>query len=315
MASRKKVKEMRREELREVRLKQARRHRQQRILLAGGVVVVVLAVIGVLVGVKVTGGGGTAKADTSGRASPAVSRAVQNVPPSAFDKAGASSAGGIVLPVTGKNGSVQPISGSKLMSNGKPRVVYVGGEFCPYCAAERWVMATALSRFGTFHNLGATESASNIEDPNTKTLSFHKSSYSSKHLAFDPIEATTNQPKTSGAGYTKLESVPKDVQKLVTKYNPRGGIPFVDIGNRYAFSSQYMPSALKGMSRKQIATALHDPSSKVGKAILSSANTFTAALCDVTGGKPGSVCKASGVQAAAKQLPKHKSGEAGHSGK
>jgi thiol-disulfide isomerase/thioredoxin len=306
MASRKKVKEMRREELREVRLKQARRHRQQRILLAGGVVVVVLAVIGVLVGVKVTGGGGTAKAsDNTKLASPKVVHAVQNVPASAFKKAGASSVGGIVLPVTGKNGTVRSISGSALTSNGKPEVVYVGGEFCPYCAAERWVMATALSRFGTYHNLGATESASNIEDPNTKTLSFHKSSYASKHLAFNPIEATTNQPKKSGAGYTKLESVPHDVQELVTKYNPQGGIPFVDIGNRYVFGSQYMPSALKGMSRKQIATALHDPSSKVGKAILSSANTFTAALCDVTGGKPGSVCKAPGVQAAAKQLPKH----------
>ncbi|MGC1183573.1 MAG: DUF929 family protein, partial [Candidatus Dormiibacterota bacterium] len=32
-------------------------------------------------------------------------------------------------------------------------VVYVGAEFCPYCALQRWALLVALSKFGTFTNL------------------------------------------------------------------------------------------------------------------------------------------------------------------
>ena len=47
-----------------------------------------------------------------------------------------------------------------LSTDGKPEVLYIGAEYCPYCAAERWPMVLALSRFGTFHNLRLTHSAS-----------------------------------------------------------------------------------------------------------------------------------------------------------
>ena len=40
-----------------------------------------------------------------------------------------------------------------LTSDGKPLVVYIGAEYCPFCAAERWPMVVALSRFGTFSGL------------------------------------------------------------------------------------------------------------------------------------------------------------------
>ena len=40
-----------------------------------------------------------------------------------------------------------------LTADGKPLVLYVGAEYCPYCAAERCAMVQALSRFGTFSNL------------------------------------------------------------------------------------------------------------------------------------------------------------------
>ncbi len=33
---------------------------------------------------------------------------------------------------------------------GKPEVLFVGAEFCPFCAAERWPLIVALSRFGHF---------------------------------------------------------------------------------------------------------------------------------------------------------------------
>ena len=43
--------------------------------------------------------------------------------------------------------------GSPLSSGGKPEVLYVGTEFCPYCAAESWSLIVALSRFGQFSGL------------------------------------------------------------------------------------------------------------------------------------------------------------------
>jgi hypothetical protein len=59
-------------------------------------------------------------------------------------------------------------------------VLYAGAEYCPFCAAERWALATALSRFGTFTNLGTTASAGGQEyAPNTATLSFHGATYTS----------------------------------------------------------------------------------------------------------------------------------------
>ena len=40
-----------------------------------------------------------------------------------------------------------------------PAMLYYGAEYCPYCAAERWAMTAALSRFGTWSNLKITASS------------------------------------------------------------------------------------------------------------------------------------------------------------
>ena len=48
----------------------------------------------------------------------------------------------------------QEIAGAPLLTvNGKPAVIYLGAISCPYCAENRWAMALALSRFGTFQSL------------------------------------------------------------------------------------------------------------------------------------------------------------------
>ena len=48
---------------------------------------------------------------------------------------------------------IRAIKDTALTSNGKPEILYIGAEFCPYCAAERWAIAVALSRFGTLSPL------------------------------------------------------------------------------------------------------------------------------------------------------------------
>ena len=68
--------------------------------------------------------------------------------------------------------------------------------------------------------------------------------------------------------------------------------------------ASFDPQLLAGMSHRQVAAALADPTSPVAKAVDGSANVLTAALCEVTGQQPAAVCTAPGVAAAAKTLAK-----------
>lgn len=120
------------------------------VLSAVGVIVLVVAV---LVIVKVATGAGQPKSGKSATAaSSVVSRAIADVSMSDFDTAGVGS--GTKAPQALSNGT-------RKTADGKPRVLFIGAEFCPYCAAERWPLAVALSRFGTLHNLGQTTSSAN----------------------------------------------------------------------------------------------------------------------------------------------------------
>src|SRR5215469_5182042 len=58
-----------------------------------------------------------------------------------------SSAARTPLPASVTN-DITGVPASALASDGKPEMLYIGAEYCPYCAAMRWSMAVALSRFG-----------------------------------------------------------------------------------------------------------------------------------------------------------------------
>ncbi|MGH3290263.1 MAG: DUF929 family protein, partial [Trebonia sp.] len=55
-------------------------------------------------------------------------------------------------------GAVNAVSGPPLTRGGKPEVLYVGAEYCPYCAMENWPLIVALSRFGQFTGLTTSRS-------------------------------------------------------------------------------------------------------------------------------------------------------------
>lgn len=84
-----------------------------------------------------------------------------------------------------------------LTADGKSKVLYVGAEFCPFCAAQRWPVVVALSRFGTWTGLGQTTSASDDVFPETATLSFHGAIYTSDYLSFTGVE-TSGRTKVNG---------------------------------------------------------------------------------------------------------------------
>ncbi len=195
------------------------------------------------------------------------------------------------------------VTGTSILrgSDGKPVITYVGAEYCPYCAAERWALAVALSRFGTFSNLSGTHSSSSDVYPNTQTLSFYGSTYSSPYVTFQPVEEATNQ-QVDGA-YQTLQTPTAAQGKLLSTYDPEGSIPFVDIGNRYVVTgASFSPQVLAGLSRSQIAAELNDPSTAVAQAIDGAANDITAAISSVTGNQPSSVGDSPAIQAIVKKL-------------
>ena len=186
-------------------------------------------------------------------------------------------------------------------ADGKPEITYIGAEYCPYCAAERWALAVALSRFGTFSHLSGTHSSSSDVYPNTQTLSFYGSSYASPYVDFQAVEEATNQQV--GGAYQALQAPTTAESALLSSYDPQGSIPFLDIGNKYVINgASYSPQLLQGLSRSQIAAQLNDPSSPVAQAVDGTANHITAAICTVTGNQPSSVCNTPAITALVKTL-------------
>ncbi len=186
-------------------------------------------------------------------------------------------------------------------ADGKPLITYVGAEYCPYCAAERWALAVALSRFGTFENLSGTHSSGSDVYPNTQTLSFYGSSYSSPYVDFQPVEEATNQQV--GNGYQALQTPTAAQSALMAKFDAQGSIPFLDIANRYVITgSSFSPQVLQGLSRSQIAADLSNPDNAVAQAIDGAANDIAAAIASVTGNQPASVGNSATIAAIAQKL-------------
>ncbi len=279
----------------------AERHREQRIRMywSGGAIALVIVVVAAFLLIKNLNHGSPASASTggaSGSALPAsVTRDVATVPVATLASVGAG---------TAYQKSVSAVSAPALTSGGKPEVLYIGAEYCPYCAAERWAMAVALSRFGTFTGLHGIHSSSTDIYANTPTLTFYKSSYTSKYLTFSTVEEQTVSKAT-------LQAPSSAQQALITKYDAppyvaqanAGAIPFIDFGGKYlVHGSQYDPQLLAGQSWSQVAAALHNPSSPIAKGADGAANMVTAAICKITNNQPSSVCSSATIQKLEGQL-------------
>jgi hypothetical protein len=282
-----------RQKLAERRAADRRTQVRRRLLLAGGSVAVVVVLVATLIVVKLTQSPPSSAPGAGAGTTAQVQQQVTSVPATTFDAVGGGAAAGFNT----LNG--QPA----LTSDGKPEVLYMGGEFCPYCAAERWAIAAAVSRFGTLSGLSLIHSSPIDIYPNTPTLSFTRASYTSKYLSFVPVEWFGQAADPSHPfGHVYLQHPTAQEQALFTRYGSQS-IPFLDIGNRYILPEvQYVPSALANLSWAQVAAAMHDPSSPVAKDIDGAANIITAAICTLTHGQPGGVCHSAGVQAAAGSL-------------
>ncbi len=276
---------------------QARAARQRRNRwIAGTAVAAVIVIVGALVGVKLAGGGSSSSSNASNGSTPTTSPGAapprQPAPPAAVARVTSVPIPTLVAgaaKVTNLN-AAQPTTGAPLTSGGKPEVLYIGAEFCPICATQRWPMVVALSHFGTFSNLSETHSA--VQEGNIATFSFYGSTYASPYLTFTPVETTTNQP--SGNYYVPLET-PTAAQMAVWRSKQGNNLtfPFIDMGGKLLLeTSQFSPDILIGQSFDQIVAAVGDNNTTVGAQINASAAVLIKNLCSITDEKPAATCRA-----------------------
>jgi Domain of unknown function (DUF929) len=268
-------------------------------LLIGGVLAVIAIIIGVFV-IFSNQQSGSPSGPT--QASSQVFKAVTNVDPNVLATVGT---GGVQNPLHTVKGPPPILVGP----TGKPQFLYVGAEYCPYCAAERWGVVVALSRFGTFSKLYQTTSSSTDVYPSTPTFTFYPghyggSFYTSKYIDFVPVETEDQQQNP-------LQTLTTEQQNLLNTYDvppyttQAGSIPFIDIANQYIVTgASYSPQDLQGLQWQDIATNLSDPTSTVGKDILGTANYMTAGICMTTHQQPGSVCNTDVIQKIEQSLGK-----------
>jgi hypothetical protein len=290
---------------------QRRTEQRRRIYLAGGSILVVAIVVVAFVLVKLNSGGGTAATASNGptgTALTALTKQVTSIPATVTDQVadGGVSKGVFISAPTSSEISTAAsdlgsffatVDGTALTSNGKPELLFLGGEYCPYCAAERWSMVSALSRFGTFTGLSTSHSSTSDVFPNTPTLTFYKSTYKSNYIDFVPVELYTNErvgnSSNSSTPYVTLQTATTAQQALEAAYDPTGAIPFLDFGNKYVEVgnlSPLSPSMLAGKTWAQVAAAMNAPSSSMGKALVGNANYITAGICKLTNNQPASAC-------------------------
>jgi hypothetical protein len=246
----------------------------------GALVVVGVVIIAAIASSNTSGSGDNISGRKSAPA--ALVSKVTTIPDSVYAAVGAGQT--LALP--------KPIDGKPIEQNGKPGILYIGAEYCPYCATERWALVNALSRFGTFTNLKITNSSTTDVDPGTKTWSFYKAGYTSDHVAFTAVETEDNNKGT-------LET-PTDAQKsiLATYDAPpfvaassQGSIPFIYFNGEYLISgATFDVGVLQGKTWDQIATAMSQPTSAIAKAAIGAANGITATICLLTDNQPASAC-------------------------
>jgi hypothetical protein len=292
--SQSKAKRARIDALRAEQAKQrAAQARRKRMMIIAAPIALVVVIVLVMVVIKTTSNNKNSGATA---ASAAVVSKLTSIPASELNQYTVSSTvAKSMLKVSGK---------PALTAGGLPRVVYIGAEYCPYCAAERWPFIVALSRFGTFTGLQEIKSSGTDVYPNTPTWTFVKAKYTSSYVSLSTYETEDVNEKPLQTPPSSDEALLKqlDAPPYVSASNA-GSIPFIDFGNKgLILGASYSPQSLAGLTQAQIVNDLRNPNSAVAKAALPVANLITAQVCQLTGNKPTTVCGSATISAIEKQL-------------
>ncbi len=139
-------------------------------------------------------------------------------------------------------------------------VFFYGAEFAPYPAVQRWPLVLALSRFGTFHQLGIMQSSPTTAFANLSTYTFWKVSYTSPYVILESVERYSSL-NPSGGRYLGLETPDARQAAAIASYGSgANGFALLDVANRYTLNaSSFSPAVLAGLTQDQIAGYLDLP--------------------------------------------------------
>ena len=277
----------------------ALRHIPRRYL-ALGLIIVAICLLGALVLVRDNSGPTTTSTVETFNAAPSsLVATVTSVPASVYDAVGVTSP---TVPVeslgpAGTGGA--PIWLATAGGPPLPVVFFYGAEFAPYPAVQRWPLILALSRFGTFTQLGVMQSSATTAFASLSTFTFWNVRYSSKYVILESVERYSALNPTGGR-YLGLQRPDARQSAAIASY---GGSPttfaLLDVANRYVLNgASFTPGALAGLSQSQIAGNFTTPASPLTQAVVTSANEITASICAVDSDKPDAVCESKGVLAA-----------------
>lgn len=167
------------------------------------------------------------------------------------------------------------INATPLTLDGKPEVLYVGGDFCPYCAVTRWGLILALMRFGNFTRLSYMESSATDVYPNTPTFTFTNSTYKSNLIEFSGFELLNREEQNvTNPNFSTTQ------QFVYGRYSA-AGIPFIDFENKSVMNgASVTPQVVQGDDWNQVVANLTKQNSLEAQAIIGSADIFTAYICE-----------------------------------
>jgi len=276
------------------------RHIPRRYL-ALGLIVVAIILLGALVLVRDNSGPSTTSTvETFNPAPSSLVSTMRSVPASVYDAVGVSSPDNPVqAPQQTGNGTAPLWLGTAADGATLPVVFFYGAEFAPYAAVQRWPLILALSRFGTFNQLGLMQSSGTTAFADLSTFTFWNASYTSKYLILESVERYSSLDPTGGR-YLPLQAPNTRQAAAIAAYGASPNtFALTDVANRFVLNgSSFAPGVLSGLTQSQIAGNLTTPASPLTQALVAAANQITAGICAVDGDKPGTVCDSKGVLAA-----------------
>lgn len=185
-------------------------------------------------------------------------------------------------------GNFVEVSPEPIKRNGKLLVFFMGAEYCPFSAAERWSIVRGLQKFGQWTGLKQTMSAARKERfLNLPTYDFTEATYTSAHIEFVARELKDRE-------FKPLQKLLKSEDKLVRKYNPKKEIPFLLVAGRFMqIGAGFSPKIFIGHTFRQTETELKKAESEIRKTIDAEGNVIAALLC--LAGLPPELCRETGV--------------------
>jgi thiol-disulfide isomerase/thioredoxin len=192
-------------------------------------------------------------------------------------------------------GEVRRASGEPMLDGGKPLIFFMGAEWCPFCASERWALVEATSRFGKWSGLRELNSRMGQDYfPALATYDLSHATYASDYLNVRHKEVAT----VEGDPLQKLGSFEEG---LVNGYDKLGSVPFLFASGspgRYTVELGFSPGLLDGQGfdslRKEVAAEAPTPAVE---AIDGQTEAITALICKLDGRQPASVCAKGSIPA------------------